>query len=148
MDDIYIYLGYVDSTYFYIHLIQNPNLTLDEIIDMSGQIYNVMINETMIKFNDKVIIFDFSSDDKIHTIVINHINFEDKIYPIKDLKKIMRKLLKIKRPDETKMIIKYNGINYEVYEFNGELPTFNVNINSINIETINYVHCVKSINYL
>lgn len=80
--EIYIYLGFQDNTYFFVHFIYNNNFTNE----ISYQIYNVMFNSKIFEnksITDNVIIYEFN-DEKCNIISIHHINNVHKMEYEKD----------------------------------------------------------------
>ncbi len=69
--EMYISLGFFKNTHFFSHFIKNEN---EYCPDISGQIYNVLINEhTITNKNDNVIIYDITSDaDTMNVISMQH----------------------------------------------------------------------------
>lgn len=127
--EIYIYLGYAQSTYFYIHIVESEKFT-DSI---SSEIYNVMIKSEYIEHSEQnVIIYDFNSfTNKNKIIAIQHF-LKDKHYDfgVEDLAEFLPKLLVAERNDL--FAIKYNYVttgyniynldNFDFTKFIGKIP--------------------------
>lgn len=74
----------------------------------------MMIHETMIKYNDKVVIFNVYVDGKIDVVIINHHTFPTMKYSTESLKHIFHRLMSLKRKLENNMIIKHDGIKNDI----------------------------------
>ncbi|AEX61238.1 hypothetical protein CE11_00164 [Megavirus courdo11] len=148
MEDIFIYLGFCDRTYFYMHLIKDSNESKKNLINKCGQIYNFMIQETMIKYGYHVIIFNVKSDGKIHVVIIGHINFPKMKYNTKSLAKALVNLIRLGQNNKERMCIGYIDNKYEMLIYNEVLPIVNVTNEDICIDEDDYIISTKLIDYL
>ncbi len=152
MDEIFIYLGYLSRTHFFFHVLYNEK---NDYLEMSGQIYHMMIQETMIKENDNIVIWNIVKRNTFVTI-LNHIRFQQMIYTDDILKNTFIHLLQALR--EEGMAIKYDGEKYLMYKLDEKKIKyiFNLNIrqeivkesNDIKIDKIDYITIIKPIDYL
>lgn len=147
MEEIFIYLGYSCQTYFFMHTQFNPDLSKKTVIVMSGQIYNCMIHDQMIKFNDKVVVYNIMKNNKHIAVIIDHDTFQPMEYPVNLLENMLIRLIAIER-NHSNFCIKTDGSKYEMYEFNESLPTRHLAKTDVHIDKIKYLICTKEINYL
>ncbi len=152
MEELFIYLGHISYTHFFIHTQYAKNIQEDEIEQMSSQIYNMMIHETMIKINDKVCIFNVDINKNfVHVVITNHFTFKETKYDKESLKLAFKRLIQAKRSEI--MTIKYDGEKYLLYEFPGQLPATdksivdNIFVKS-DINKISYNISIKPIDYI
>ncbi len=153
MDELYIYLGNQHDTFFFIHTITNDKFKEGT----SWQIYNVMIDETMIDDPTKnVIIYEFNLEDQtVDAIIIQHAtNKENLTFDKSNIESFFNALLHAER--KKCFVISYN---YKIGAFNTfDLETddvFDLEINSFNntiginekleINEIKYIMCSKSL---
>ncbi|AZL89785.1 hypothetical protein QKC54_gp0130 [Megavirus baoshan] len=148
MEDIFIYLGFCDKTYFYIHLVDDSNKSKKHLIDKCEQIYNFMIQETMIKYGYHVMIFNVKSDGKIHVVIIGHINFPNMRYDTKSLVGAFVNLIHLGQNNKEIMCIGYIDNKYEMLIYNEKLPIVNITNDDICIDENDYIVSSKLIDYL
>ncbi|ALR84294.1 hypothetical protein [Niemeyer virus] len=144
--NFFFYAGYCHHTHFYIHH-NISSINGSEFTSMIGQLYPVMINETMIKYNDKIVVFSFFGEE-ITVVIINHCDFPAAVYPEQQLKIVLKKLTEADRSGQLKFVIKFDGHVYETYELDMEIPKLeSCDIDTIKFKTIHNIICNKSINY-
>jgi hypothetical protein len=147
---LFVHLGFSCNTHFFLAVYKYD----EQIIDISGQIYNCLISEEMIKNNDQVIIFLINSNSNSKKpIIIHHIfhlNFKIMIYIIEELESIFKKLISIDRKHDVLLFLYDSNKNaYIAHEIDGSLLSYlklfkNKNLKFRFIETIT----TKSIDYL
>jgi hypothetical protein len=115
-------------------------------VEIGMQIYNCMINETMIKNkSSNVVVYDIYPD-KVNALVIEYmIHYVE--YHKDDLGKILKILLEEKRPEEI-LVFKYHYESdmYETYEIPMDIKKYD--INKVEIDELNYSITFKQIEYL
>lgn len=141
--ELYIYLGCCMDTYFFMHTVANEEKYK---VEIGMQIYNCMINETMIKNkSSNVVVYDIYPD-KVNALVIEYmIHYVE--YHKDDLGKILKILLEEKRPEEI-LVFKYHYESdmYETYEIPMDIKKYD--INKVEIDELNYSITFKQIEYL
>ena len=113
---------------------------------MSGQIYNCMINDKRIAFNDKVVVYNVMKNNIVIPVIVNHLTFTPIEYTIDNLKNMLVKLFAMERNNKN-MCIKTNGLKYEIFEFDRPIPVAIIQHRDIHIEEICQIICKKEINY-
>lgn len=144
--EIFIYLGFTSNTHFFMH----TEFRYDNIEYMCCQVYNTMIHETMIRQNNKVIVFNFMKNGLVIVVTCNHVSFPDMKYYRDDLSRVFKRLLTADRRKTAKcMAIHCDNEKCLLYESNGDLfqnkllPT-----EELKIDEVKYVATNKSIPYL
>lgn len=128
----YIYYGCQQSIYFFIHTITSDEFNHD----ISGQIYNCMINETMITSPDKTVIIYDIGKDKTDVVVTQHEKIR-KNFSIPNLEDQFIRLVNSTKKDEDKLIFSYE-YDAGVF-FTYEVP-IDTDLSAIEQIKINKVH--------
>lgn len=103
--EIFVYLGRKDGVHYFSHTVHNK-MDLLNIHNLSGQIYNCMIHNKMIKKNEKVIVFNIWNME-IHCTLITHIDTSSYQYNINDFEN--NYMLLLANRGDTIMSFQYNG---------------------------------------
>jgi hypothetical protein len=132
-DEIFTYLGKVAPIHFFLHVARS-DLAEDILGQMCGDVYNCMIQETMIGLNDKVVVCTIRPQARARTksiqpTLIDHISFSPIEVPAGALETAVTRLLKADRaPGETMLVIKAIMVSgrpekYLTYEMPSEIPS-------------------------
>ncbi len=146
MKEQYIYLGFKNNTFFYIHVVADSRF--DPTI--SGDIYNVMINECQIIDPDiNVVIYEMSPDSNFNIIIIQHESKEKQLeFEISNLSIFFRRLIMAPRNEMYTICYDYDKKCFETDEIKGDLvkPLLNLMPESdIMINGIEYIISRKEI---
>ena len=122
--ELFICLGKYDHVIFFMH-IQRNDMSEDTMFSMSGDVYNMLIQEKRIKHDDNVLVFNFC-DGYISPVNVCHETFKVMNYKRQDLEIVIDKLLCMKREGKTIAIAgeveNYRPVKYLLYEFEFNFP--------------------------
>ncbi len=137
----YVYLGMMNDTYFYIHTVHNTEFKEP----ISHQIYNVMIDETMItEPKSNVIIYEFYPDGTQKAIIIQHAsNSIKKVFSSDNLREFFNTLIAADRRDMFVIVYDYDKKCYFTYEIDSPPPP--INLDPIRSLSLDYVVTDKSL---
>jgi hypothetical protein len=150
----YIYLGFTGNVFFFSHIVYDKERFVPE---MSYQVYNAMINETMITdINQCVVIYDIYPNNVNNVVSISHVNstkaltFTDKI-----LSSLYKDLIVSERSDY--LVFSYNYDIKAFLTYEGDSTDFgktffkspeNIDNYVFDINDTFYVETSKDIPYL
>ena len=147
-DELFIYLGKCENTFFFQHLQRNKTT---DYMSQCGHIYDVLIRETMIERNDMVFVYNILPNGSIEGVAVGHSSFPITEYPIESVNKILPRLLKARKEDPKTIIICYDGEGYsftEGVDISESFKDINISHIIVNISQISYVLSTKPISYL
>lgn len=139
--ELFLYLGICENTFFYFHK-QNTD---HDIIEMTAQVYNKMIADTMIRKDSKVLIFNFMRDKSVIVTLANHIFFSEMKYSRDVLVALFNKIIKADRKET--MVISYDGIKYETYYISSNIMSC-IKEMQFTIDKIKKVYTNKNIPFI
>lgn len=143
--EIFVYLGFSTDTFFFIHEVHDKKKYSD---DIPIQIYNCMINETMILDKKQTVcVYDVYDDGKVKVIITEH-EKRKAIYYKDDLSEVLKELLRAKR-DKVTLVFEYiyDKNCYMTYEIPVKFPEMD-NLQKVNVNKIIYSLSLKPIEYL
>lgn len=138
MNEQYIFLGTQQNCWFFIHKITNKEFEKE----ISYQIMNCLINDTYITDeNQTCIIYEF--DSEFNVIIISKKNLK---FNKENLEEQYNKLFLADRSADGKILIyEYDYRNYVFYMKEIKYHIDKAENNKINIKSISYIHCSKSL---
>ena len=147
--ELYIYLGRSEGvgpkgSHFFIHTLRNEN---SNYILESGQIYNAMIQESMIGKENKVFILTIVHTETI-MICIQHTSFTFHSFDLDNLTSTALRLIRAPRDLTKMMTISYDGECYKMYENVDCSKVDFKSVDRVTIDSIEYVTTCKDIPYL
>ena len=156
-DEIFIYIGKKPNVHFFFHM-QLNQMSDDEIILMSADVYNTMVHETMIQENDNVVVFNITPEKNIATCTFNE-NFPYVVFLSGQLEEAFIECCGANRSnDKTIFVIKakirdQKAVKFETYEIPFDEKIFMplkemINIKNIKFGEIEYCTSLKPITYL
>ena len=145
--ELYIFLGFSNNTYFFIHTVKSKDKYKN---DISFQIYNMLISETMIKNPNEVVMIYDVHEDKTNLIVTKHMNSKiDYIFGKDEIGDYLHKLLTSERNDTMIIEYDYNENVYKMYEFGYDTNKhINKSIEKVTINNVIKTITTKEISYL
>ena len=151
------------NTYFFFHYERDIIILKDEdiikmsseatdikreftgILEMSTQVYNLMIKEMMISKNDKIVIFNLLRNAEIVIVVVDHINFERVYYEEDLLKQYFISMMNNESITDI-MVIAYNGEGYLLYEMDFSFTDENrLSLNDIKDKNTYIYECLTTL---
>jgi hypothetical protein len=124
MSELYIYLGNLENTFFFIHSVHDKVKYAQIPYPLDSQIMNCMICESMIEDETKQCIVFTVNGDQIKATVITHADGPTKTYDTEHLSSVLARCVKAfanKKDHETCLIFQYD---YEKDCFNtSEIPS-------------------------
>jgi hypothetical protein len=150
MDEVFIYIGTQQNAHFFMHTVADEEKYAANI---SAQIYNCMIAETIFRKPDEiVIIFDMYEEGKINVVVTQHVDSTTVFkYSPDDLSVQFMRLLRADRRDHNILTFAYKPAirAYITNELTSEqLPNLqngidNIDNTSFNIGNVEYMMTKK-----
>jgi hypothetical protein len=152
-----LYLGKIESVLFFLR-ITYVDRSKDVVDMMCGDVYNLLIRETMIQQDYVVVVYNLScTDGSLYVVCVEHISFKTIVFPDGSLNDTFMRLMHTLRPkNELKLVIEAvfvadakSPTYYNLYE----IPDTNINAISIPATTpefgpISHVVSIKPITYL
>jgi len=148
----YIYLGFQQDTYFFLHVISNINEFNKISYCLDNQIMSCMINNKMIISTDKKIIVYSTDGNVIYANCIHHNRDKKEIYDKNNLAIQLKRCIKtfLSRGDNRKTLIFsycYSGKVFETYFIDLDVSSLLLPLDNsaLAISDINYYTNYKSI---
>jgi hypothetical protein len=96
LTEVYIYLGRIEPVLFFICLARKTQAPLAQI---ACDLYNLLIQETMIQKDDNLIVYAFEhSTARVETAQASHIDFKRADFPDSSLRQAFSRLMREPRP--------------------------------------------------
>lgn len=147
MKEIFTYLGYSYFTHFFVHT-QLESINEKILAVRCGQVYEEMLDEGIIKYNEKSVIYNIMPNNKIIAVVTNHVTFDHMDYDKQNLEDIFDGI--VSTPRDVLMVVKYDGKKYDTSHIKDQKKVQTVaktleGLPRLSIENILYTVTVKSI---
>jgi hypothetical protein len=115
----YIYLGFLDKTFYFIHKVNNCNFSET----ITYYIYDIMICNKMINSNDNdIVIFEFNKNIQKIIIIQHETNNRKKNYTADHLLDIYRQLIEYNRNNIFVILYNYKSVDYYTFELEVKCP--------------------------
>lgn len=128
--ELFVYLGKYEHNLLFFRQVQDYTSDKEEsIIDESGQIYNCLIQETLIHKDDGVVVFNILPSEPHIIVAVSHASFKRYLFAEGVLKAIFFLAVEAfhNRPmGEESFVIDYNGEYYRYLGYNVSDSTISI----------------------
>jgi hypothetical protein len=117
---MFMYLGKASRVHFFFHIVAS-DVSGATLANMGGDLYNLMIKETMIEADDNLLVFNLLAV-RIVPVCASHASFAMATFPANALERVLKSLLGADRTnDESFMVIAAlmldrQPVEYSLYE--------------------------------